>query len=185
MGSIDHSLTQSGTTGVPDLTAVACSPSGTGPAPSALMRRKSSRSTGAIVIAWFTLACGSSGSPTGPGRVTASDSPTPPNDVLPACTGGARILASSYDQSCSTVDDCARVGEGDFCYRECQPCPYAVINVGALPKYGQDVAAALSGDKTTVSCGVCGPAPFPACCVVGKCHADSLCTASSSDAALE
>jgi hypothetical protein len=71
------------------------------------------------------------------------------------------IKASSYDQSCVTDTDCAMVSEGSFCYRECQPCPYAVISVGATAKYEHDVAAALSGDQSSVSCGAARPRRLP------------------------
>jgi hypothetical protein len=109
-----------------------------------------------------------------------SDAATAPID----CTGAPTILASSYDQTCSTAADCTMVSEGQFCSPECPPCPYAVISVGALAKYGHDVGAASKEERGSFACGVCAPAAFPACCVAGKCHADSQCaTAAAADAA--
>jgi hypothetical protein len=123
----------------------------------------------------LSAAAGCTSNSTGDGTADgAAMTPDGESDASASCTV---IHAASYDQSCATATDCAMVGEGSFCLRDCQPCPYAVINVGATAAYDRDVAAALSGDRSTVSCGVCAPAPFAACCLAGKCHADSQCPA--------
>jgi hypothetical protein len=162
------------------------------------MLRIFARTLWGVLIVSLSLAVGCGGgsagvAPAGDGG-GGFDPAIDPND----CTGAPTILASSYDQSCSTAADCTMVAEGQFCAKECPPCPYSVISAGALAKYWDDVTAASKGEQSTAACGACAPAPFAACCLAGKCHADSQCPspaaadaasspdgASSSDAALE
>jgi hypothetical protein len=129
-----------------------------------MLRMLARASWGALIVSLLvSVACGDGGS--------GSGAASGPYD----CPGAPTILVSSYDQTCSNAADCTMVSEGQFCAPECPPCPYAVISVGALTKYGHDVAAASKEETGSFACGVCAPAPFPACCIGGKCHADSQC----------
>lgn len=89
-------------------------------------------------------------------------------DASSCDAGGARILASSYDQTCTSDSDCAEVSEGD----PCNPCDFscsnAAINVRALAQYGADTAGIYPAAYTLCpsSCG----GPETVCCSGGTCH---------------
>jgi hypothetical protein len=95
----------------------------------------------------------------------------------PTCNSG-EIRAADYDQSCRTNDDCIIVGEG----QSCEPCslaygPFSAIGRTALPMLQADIAKTPGGRASGgVSClPSCSPA-LVACCVTGKCEADTSCS---------
>jgi hypothetical protein len=93
-------------------------------------------------------------------------------DVPDACADGSErpILASTYNQSCTTDMDCIAVSEGNACSL-ISPCPNAAINKGALAQYQSDIAQtpcyALAG---------C-PLEFGPCCRHGSCQMNACYSA--------
>jgi hypothetical protein len=91
------------------------------------------------------------------------------------CNGSScSIVASHYDQSCTTDTDCAGVAEGDTCSSTCAPaCPNAAINKAALNQYNSELTA-----KTTDlqrSCSQYCVLTFGPCCVAGRCQMGNQC----------
>jgi hypothetical protein len=101
------------------------------------------------------------------GNVCGTDEPT-------ACPdGGERpIVASNYDQTCSTDEDCTPIAEGNACSL-IGPCSTAVISKTSLPRYQADIVG--------VPCyGLAGcPAETPPCCRAGTCQTGAACNAPS------
>jgi hypothetical protein len=93
-------------------------------------------------------------------------------DEPDACVDGGEqpIVASNYDQSCTTDMDCVAISEGNAC-SIIGPCPSAAINKGtAYSKYQSDIA-------NTPCFGISGcPAEFPPCCRHGVCQMKSGCS---------
>ena len=88
----------------------------------------------------------------------------------PGVDGG--ILASSYDQSCTTDRDCVAIGQGDSCGLCAFRCPNAAISASALDKYVAEIAstpAGVSGQRPDECGGDCTDDPGP-CCVAGECR---------------
>jgi hypothetical protein len=75
------------------------------------------------------------------------------------------ILASDYDQTCTSAADCAAVSDGDFCTpNRCTNCTTAFVNTGAEALYESDMAKKVSVPALCP----CPSGPLPAC-VQGKC----------------
>jgi hypothetical protein len=88
--------------------------------------------------------------------------------VLPACQPDADVLATQFDQSCATVNDCVRVEElthsGSMCVYH---CPDAAINVKAKAAFD---AAKSAGTAHCTSSAMPGcAAGGPLACVGGRC----------------
>jgi hypothetical protein len=86
------------------------------------------------------------------------------------------ISASNYDDSCSSVADCALVPTGNACRGGPQPqcwCPDAVIRDSALASYHADVAAVGGPPVNVCAC----PITPVTCCVQGRCQLGSACPA--------
>ena len=100
----------------------------------------------------------------------------PMGDAGPdAATDAARdkctLVASSYDQSCTSDSDCVAVWFGDVCTTACAGCePNGAINVSSTNAYGTDARNAT--DASTVC--PCPPPMGHACCsaqgVCGYCN---------------
>ncbi len=91
-------------------------------------------------------------------------------DEPDACADGSErpILASNYDQSCTTDTDCMAIGEGNACSLV-GPCPSAAINKGAYSQYQSDVAQ-------TPCYGLSGcPSGSGPCCRHGTCGLNAAC----------
>jgi hypothetical protein len=93
-------------------------------------------------------------------------------DEPDACADGGEqpIVASNYDQSCTTDMDCILIAEGNAC-SIVGPCPTAAINKGAAySKYQSDIA-------NTPCFGVssCGSYSGP-CCRHGICQMNFACS---------
>jgi hypothetical protein len=100
-------------------------------------------------------------------------------------TSCAAILASNYDQSCTSDSDCVLVNVGYPCGNCAFQCGSDVgaINVGARAQYMGDVS------RTPRMAAVCNCPPIPpipnvSCCHGGQCKAENDCV-SAGDAALE
>lgn len=146
-----------------------------------------------IACAGAGLGCGTSGVGAIP-RDGGGDSKPDVSDIAPCSDAGpaadctdADIQASNYDQTCQTSSDCVLVGEGESCY----PCslaygPFGAISRSAVSQYEADVAKTPGGSSMEGrSCGPgCGPTVI-ACCRVGRCYADSVCSEDAGDAGAE
>lgn len=91
-------------------------------------------------------------------------------DEPDACADGSErpILASNYDQSCTTDTDCMAIGEGNACSLV-GPCPSAAINKGAYSQYQSDIAQ-------TPCYGLSGcPSGSGPCCRHGTCGLNAAC----------
>jgi len=109
------------------------------------------------------------------GEAADADSPFCVNPAVrgsPSCTGGS-ILASSYNQSCTSDSDCVLVGSGENAF--CQPCScggLAAINRAALPRFDADVAKTPAGSLPGgTSCSPCCGPTVAAYCQNGQCVA--------------
>jgi hypothetical protein len=93
-------------------------------------------------------------------------------DEPDACADGGEqpIVASNYDQSCTTDMDCVAIGEGNAC-SIIGPCSSAAINKGAAySKYQSDIA-------NTPCFGISGcPAELGPCCRHGVCQMNDGCS---------
>jgi hypothetical protein len=97
--------------------------------------------------------------------------------------GGAQIiLASTYDQSCTTDSDCIWVAEGNFCYPGETNCTTATISKSASAQYQADVAKTRAA--SCYAPGNCG-GDFGPCCVSGMCQVGSQCGNLAGDASAE
>jgi hypothetical protein len=92
------------------------------------------------------------------------------------------ILASSYDQSCTTDSDCIGVAEGNFCYPGATNCATATISKSANAQYQADVAKTRAA--SCYAPGNCG-ANFGPCCASGLCQVGIQCSNLASDASAE
>jgi hypothetical protein len=92
------------------------------------------------------------------------------------------ILASNYDQSCTTDTDCVSVAEGNFCYPGATNCPSAAISTSANAQYQADVAKTRAA--SCYAPGNCGEESGP-CCVGGKCQVGNECGNLAFDASAE
>ena len=84
------------------------------------------------------------------------------------CSNGnvcGTILASDYDQTCTTASDCALVIEGNLCAMGCNNCANAAVSVAALGQYDVDFRRKLSipricpcplGPSVVCNSGKCG-----------------------------
>jgi hypothetical protein len=90
------------------------------------------------------------------------------------------VLASDYDQSCATDDDCALVGQVSACPpTECSFCPMWSINTSALARYQADIADDRASVPPGQQCG-CPAEGFP-CCRGGRCQQNGGCFFPSTD----
>jgi hypothetical protein len=87
-----------------------------------------------------------------------------PDEGCPNGNTCGTIMASDYDQTCTTASDCVGVSEGNFCEAICA-CNNAVINVSAQTQYETDLAKkentpkvcpCPSGQSPVCDAGVCG-----------------------------
>lgn len=92
------------------------------------------------------------------------------------------ILASNYDQSCTTDTDCVGVAEGNFCYPGATNCGTATINKSANAQYQADVAKTRAA--SCYAPGNCG-GNFGPCCVSGMCQVGSQCSNLAGDASAD
>ena len=131
----------------------------------------------AIVLAAsaFGTGCTTSSNPRAEDAAAPGDTTPVDTDAATSCTDAniQLIVASNYDQSCTTAADCIAVGEGNACYPCVIACPTAAINAGAKAKYLSDVAKTPAADQAGAFCGC--PAAFNPCCRGGTCHADLQC----------
>ena len=82
------------------------------------------------------------------------------------------IVASDYDQSCTTSADCVPAAEGNGCNPGAFDCPMAAINVADEARYMADVAKTHAA--TCYAPANC-PEEFTPCCRAGHCYADLQC----------
>ena len=93
------------------------------------------------------------------------------------------ILASNYDQSCTTDMDCAGISAGNYCAPNQCFCGGSTISSRALPQFNADVAKTPVGSGEIPS-GLCGcPVEFPPCCQAGQCVSGNACATDVVDAA--
>jgi hypothetical protein len=99
-------------------------------------------------------------------------------DVSATCgdAGVLNIQASDYDQTCASDTDCVAISQGNACEPCTLECTTAAISKSAEGPYQVDIAKAHEGDAGVGVICHC-PLEFPACCLAGKCHADSQCSA--------
>jgi hypothetical protein len=84
------------------------------------------------------------------------------------------VLASDYDQSCATDDDCAMVGQVSACpVTECSLCRLWSINTGVLARYQANIAADMASVPPGQQC-VCPREGLP-CCRGGRCQQNGGC----------
>ena len=148
----------------------------------------------AVAVILFPSACGGAVSATA-GDAGATNS-SAPDARAEAASGEARdagdtgvgdagcssIVASNYNQTCTTNKDCVGVGTGDTCSA---PCAFVcgigdVINASDLPAYQADLAR-TGFSSAGIGCGCPGYSYGP-CCVGGKCEFDAVCQTISGEA---
>jgi hypothetical protein len=78
-----------------------------------------------------------------------------------AGSGRKPIVASDYDQSCTSASDCVEIRTGDPC-TSC--CPTTAINVKDREKYLADLNAPICSTTTGCTC-----IAFTVVCQGGKC----------------
>ncbi len=76
------------------------------------------------------------------------------------------IVATDYDQSCTTPDDCVAIIEGNAC-GTCA-CATKAIAASAKAEYDADVEAAVCGNQGDVLCAPCEQ--FEVACNAGTCE---------------
>lgn len=90
--------------------------------------------------------------------------------ALVAAGCASRIDAASFDQSCTTDDDCVAVFTGDVCEEPRCGCSNDAVNVGALADYQAAREAIACGPAASpVQCACPEATPF---CRNGTCDAD-------------
>jgi hypothetical protein len=124
----------------------------------------------AVLVCLLPIACG--------GRVKGSGSPRGTVDAAAEAAelqdaSCAVVLASDFDQSCDSDEDCLVVTQGNSCATDCgNICPSAAINAAAEASY----TLALDSLSLTGAAGcTCYPL-FGPCCRAGACMIGRLCS---------
>lgn len=89
------------------------------------------------------------------------------------------LVASDYDQSCTSSSDCTLIQVGDPC--GCIGCSFDAINVKDEGKYETDVGARRKACTTEQPCPGLACVCRQAACVANKCAAEA-CGAGATDA---
>jgi sulfatase modifying factor 1 len=130
--------------------------------------------SGQLTVGMFTsdagsgASNGSSGSTLGSGASTGAAAPA-------SCT----ILASDYDQSCTSDSDCVGVTAGNFCGSNptCNCGGFTdAISVNALAQFNADVAKTPSGPQVTCPCPMPAEPPGTTSAVCCKNSTCGVCT---------
>jgi hypothetical protein len=96
------------------------------------------------------------------------------SNVPEACADGGEepVVASNYDQTCTTDTDCVPIAEGNACSMV-GPCLTGLINKSSLARYQADTAGVpCYGLSNCIEA-------LPQCCMGGSCQMGSVCALTS------